>query len=162
MSKECKLSNDAYSQTVFQLSATCICTKIFNLKNILFNKWIALDSRTCLYISSPKNIKQIIYNMWPLQKTIWNIDIHICLLTAHFCVHTCLQATLVWIKKKFNTSSLESGIGHLSENIFFSGGHLSENYFSFTWDFSRTLSEFHFIICYDIFWYEIKINHIKI
>ena len=38
MSKECKLSNDAYSQTVFQLSATCIGTKIFNLKNILFNK----------------------------------------------------------------------------------------------------------------------------
>jgi hypothetical protein len=58
MSKECKLSNDAHSQTVFQLSTTCIWTKIFNLKNILFNKWIALDSRTCLYISSPKNIKQ--------------------------------------------------------------------------------------------------------
>ena len=58
MSKECKLSNDAYSQTVFQLSATCIWTKIFNLKNILFNKWIALHSRTCLHISSPTNIKQ--------------------------------------------------------------------------------------------------------
>jgi hypothetical protein len=25
-----------------------------------------------------------------------------------------------------------TGIGHLSEKIFFSGGHLSENYFSFT------------------------------
>jgi hypothetical protein len=58
MSKECKLSNGAYSQTVFQLSATCIWTKILNLKNILFNKWIALDSRTYLYISSQKNIKQ--------------------------------------------------------------------------------------------------------
>ena len=38
MSKECKLSNDAYSQRVFQLSATCIGTQLFNLKNILFNK----------------------------------------------------------------------------------------------------------------------------
>jgi hypothetical protein len=58
---------------------------------------------------------------------------------------------------------LQMGIGHLSEkNFFFSGGHLSENYFSFTCDFSRTLSEFHFIISYDIFRYEIKINHIKI
>jgi hypothetical protein len=55
-----------------------------------------------------------------------------------------------------------SGIGHLSENKKNSGGHLSENYFSFTCDFSRTLSEFHFIISYDIFRYEIKINHIKI
>jgi hypothetical protein len=34
-------------KTVFQLSATCIWSKILNLKNILFNKWIALDSRTC-------------------------------------------------------------------------------------------------------------------
>jgi hypothetical protein len=60
------------------------------------------------------------------------------------------------------TTTMIAGIGHLSEKKFFSGGHLSENYFSFTRDFSRTLSEFHFIISYDIFRYEIKINHIKI
>ena len=111
MSKECKLSNDAFSQTVFQLSATCIWTKIFNLKNILFNKWIALDSRTCLYISSPKNIKQMIYNVWPLQKTLWNIDIHTCLLDRTFlCPHlpsgnTCIVLSknwkMYWSEQKF-------------------------------------------------------------
>ena len=65
MSKECTFSNDAYSQTVFQLSATCVWTKIFNVKNILFNKWIALDSRPLQKISN-----KMIYNVWPLQKTL--------------------------------------------------------------------------------------------
>ena len=89
MSKECKLSNDAYSQTVFQLSTTCIWTKIFNLKNMLFNKWIALDSRTCLYIYPlQKILNKMIYNVWPLQKILWNIDIHTCLLDSPFlCPH---------------------------------------------------------------------------
>ena len=111
MSKECKLSNDAYSPTVLQLSATCIWTTIFNLKNILFNKWIALDSGTCLYISSPTKYQ-----------TTWSIACHLCkrhyeiltstlaFWTAHLCVHTCPQATLVFKKKSFREITIVEGL----------------------------------------------------
>jgi hypothetical protein len=62
-------------------------------------------------------------------------------------------------EKKFQVDIWAKTIFHLPEILV---GHLSESYFSFTCNFSRTLSQFHFIISYDIFRYEIKINHIKI
>ena len=44
---------------------------------------------------------KMIYNVWPLQKTLWNIDIHTCLLDSTFlCPHLPSGNTCSFIKKQ--------------------------------------------------------------